>query len=312
MATSTYFAKFDHSNEQTLIENIIIESIRIYGHDVFYLPRTTADLDSILGEDALSSFDNAYPIEMYIKNVDGFEGEGTFVGRFGLEIRQQITFTLARSVWSSLGLTDVPKDGDLIYFPLTKKLFEIQFVDHESVFYQTGALQTYDLQCELFEYSDEDMDTGIASIDAIEEVNAYIQTFPITFTDQGFILAEDNFFIINEDTPDGTRDGEGNQIIQDTVPLFSSNEIITGQTTLASANITTANATHINVTNISKTFTIGEEVVGGTSGARGTLGTKVQTERVLTNDPGAENVAIETVADGIIDFSEDNPFSENY
>ena len=312
MGTSTYFSKFDHTNEQTLLENIIVESIRVYGHDVYYLPRTKENLDSIFGEDSLSSFDNAYPVEMYIKNVDGFEGEGTFLGRFGLEIRQQITFTMARCVWDGLDLTAVPKEGDLVYFPLTKKLFEIQFVEHESVFYQTGALQTYDLQCELFEYSDEDIDTGVADIDAIENENAYVQTFPITFTDQGFVLAEDNTFIINEDTPDGTIDGQGNQLIQDTVPLFTANELITGQQTLASGNITTANASHINVTNISKTFTIGEEVVGGTSGARGTLGTKVQTEREISNDPAAENVKIETVADGIIDFSEDNPFSEDY
>lgn len=311
MATSTYFSKFDHLNEQNLLENIIIESIRIYGHDVFYLPRTMANLDELLGEDSLSKFDDAYPIEMYIKNVDGFEGEGAFISRFGLEVRQQITFSLARSVWASMGLSDVPKEGDLIYFPLTKKLFEIQFVVNEAVFYQAGTLQTFDIQCELFEYSDEDLDTGIDAIDAIEESEAYVQTFPITFTDQGFILTEDGSFIINEDTPDTAIEGGGNKIIQDTVPLFVVNEVITGQTTLGTGNIVTSNATHIKVTNVQKTFIIGEEVVGTTSEARGTLGTRIENVKELSNDPAANNVTIETIADGIIDFSEDNPFSED-
>ena len=311
MATSTYFSKFDHLNEQNLLENIIIESIRIYGHDVFYLPRTMANLDELLGEDSLSKFDDAYPIEMYIKNVDGFEGEGAFISRFGLEVRQQITFSLARSVWASMGLSDVPKEGDLIYFPLTKKLFEIQFVVNEAVFYQAGTLQTFDIQCELFEYSDEDLDTGIDAIDAIEESEAYVQTFPITFTDQGFILTEDGSFIINEDTPDTAIEGGGNKIIQDTVPLFVVNEVITGQTTLGTGNIVTSNATHIKVTNVQKTFIIGEEVVGTTSEARGTLGTRIENVKELSNDPAANNVTIETIADGIIDFSEGNPFSED-
>ena len=311
MATSTYFSKFDHVNEQTLIENIIIESIRIYGHDVFYMPRTTANLDQLLGEDALSKFDDAYPIEMYIKSVDGFEGEGSFVSKFGLEIRQQVTFSLARSVWAGMGLSDVPKEGDLIYFPMTKKLFEIQFVVNEAVFYQSGALQTYDIQCELFEYSDEDMDTGITAIDSIEEVNSYVQTFPITFTNQGFILTEDGSFIINETTPTTAIQGDGHKIIQDTVPLFTVNEVITGQLTLSTASIVTSNATHIKVSNASNNFTIGEEVVGTTSEARGTLGTRSENVRELSNDPAANNVTIETIADGIIDFSEDNPFSED-
>ena len=311
MATSTYFSKFDHTNEQNLLENIIIESIRIYGHDVFYMPRTMANLDELLGEDSLSKFDDAYPIEMYIKNVDGFEGEGAFISRFGLEVRQQITFSLARSVWAGMGLSDVPKEGDLIYFPLTKKLFEIQFVVNEAVFYQAGALQTYDIQCELFEYSDEDLDTGIEAIDSIEASEAYVQTFPISFTDQGFILTEDGSFIINEDTPTNAIQGGGNQIIQDTVPLFVVNEVITGQTTLGTGNIVTSNATHIKVTNVQRTFKIGEEVVGTTSEARGTLGTRIENVRELSNDPAANNVTIETIADGIIDFSEDNPFSED-
>ena len=218
---------------------------------------------------------------------------------------------MARSAWSSLGLTATPKEGDLVYFPLTKKLFEIQFVDYESVFYQTGALQTYDLQCELFEYSDEDLDTGIASIDKIEADNAYVETFPITMLDQGFIGMEDGGFIM-QDTDIPLADVGTEKIIINTVPQFQDNELITGINSETTANITAANTTHITVTNISDKFIIGETIIGSSSEAKASLGTKVQTsDQQLTNDPAAKNVVIETIADGIIDFSEDNPFSED-
>ena len=310
MALNPFFTQGTR-NEQNLLQSLNNEMIKMYGVECYYIPRKYLTTNTVIKEVIQSKFDDAYPIEMYIKNVDGFEGEGAFISRFGLEVRQQITFSLARSVWASMGLSDVPKEGDLIYFPLTKKLFEIQFVVNEAVFYQAGTLQTFDIQCELFEYSDEDLDTGIDAIDAIEESEAYVQTFPITFTDQGFILTEDGSFIINEDTPDTAIEGGGNKIIQDTVPLFVVNEVITGQTTLGTGNIVTSNATHIKVTNVQKTFIIGEEVVGTTSEARGTLGTRIENVKELSNDPAANNVTIETIADGIIDFSEDNPFSED-
>ena len=314
MSTSTYFSKFSHVNEQNLIEDIVIESIQIYGHDISYLPRISNNLDELLGEDPSSSFNTAYPIEMYIKNTDGFEGEGSFLSKFGLEIRDQITFTVAKRTWSSLGVSNRPKEGDLIWFPLTSKLFEIQFVEHESVFYQTGRLQVYDIQCELFEYSDEAIDTGIATIDAIEADNAFIQTFPVTFVDLGFLLLEDSSFIVDEDTTSTEAlTGKGNKLIQDTILNFKANEVITGQVSLASAKITTANATHIHVSDASNTFSFGEQIIGSTSTAKATLGAKIQASgQVITNDPLANNVTIETIADSIIDFTENNPFSESY
>ena len=102
MSTSPYFQKFEHTNEQNLIDSIVIESIRIYGHDVLYIRRSADNMDSVFNEDDQTSYKEAYDIEMYIKNVDGFEGEGDFVGRFGLEIRDQITFSVAQSSWKSL------------------------------------------------------------------------------------------------------------------------------------------------------------------------------------------------------------------
>ena len=122
MATSNFFSNFDHNNEQHLLQDLMVESIKIFGHDVSYLPRTKNNVDNLLGEDPTSSFTAAYPIEMYIKNTDGFAGEGAFVGRFGLEIRQQITFTVARRTWDGQGISTRPLEGDLIFFPLSDLL----------------------------------------------------------------------------------------------------------------------------------------------------------------------------------------------
>ena len=169
MATNPYFDNFYNSPEQNLIEDLIIESIKIYGHDVWFCPRTVVARDNVFNSDALSQYNDSYQIEMYIKNVEGFEGEGDFLSKFGLQIRDSITFTIAIRVFNSeiaFQTADArPMEGDLIYFPLNNKIFEIQHVEHEAIFYQMGQLQTYDLRCELFEYSGERFSTGIANVD---------------------------------------------------------------------------------------------------------------------------------------------------
>ncbi|PHS22133.1 MAG: hypothetical protein COA84_13205 [Robiginitomaculum sp.] len=171
MATNSSFNNFASSAEQTLIEDLVIESIRIYGHNVYYLPRTLNAVDDLLNEDDLSSFNSAYLIEMYIKNVEGFEGEGDFLSKFGLQIRDSITFTVANKVFNTLieiptGIFR-PNEGDMIYFPLNGKMFKLMHVEHESIFYQVGALQMFDLRCELFEYSQEVFNTGVTVIDTL-------------------------------------------------------------------------------------------------------------------------------------------------
>lgn len=171
MATSVFFNNFQSSQEQYLIEDLIIESIKIYGYDIYYLPRTRVAYDTVYAEDALSEFKSAYNIEMYIKNVDGFSGDGDFMSKFGLEIRDRVTFTIARRIFNNEIGSEIyqnrPNEGDLIFFPLNNKIFEIKFVEHESIFYQLGALQTYDLTCELFEYGSERFSTGIDIIDTL-------------------------------------------------------------------------------------------------------------------------------------------------
>lgn len=157
--------------EQNLIEDLIIESIRIYGIDCWYIPRKLGAKDDLLNEDDLPIFNHAYMIEMYVKNVEGFEGDGQFLSKFGLQIRDSMTLSVAmRRFTEDVGTYDEqvrPNEGDLIYFPLNRKVFEVMFVDNKPIFYQMGALQMYDLRCELFEFSNEVFNTGIPEIDEI-------------------------------------------------------------------------------------------------------------------------------------------------
>ena len=170
MTTNVFFNNFGSTAEQLLIEDLVVESIRIYGHDLYYCPRKLVQKDDIFNEDAQSKYDIAYTIEMYIKNVEGFEGEGDFLSKFGLQVNDQATFSVAmrsfeRYVTKENYLKTRPKEGDIIYFPLSNQMFEIKFVEDESVFYQTGALQVYDMNCELMTYSNERFQTGRTNID---------------------------------------------------------------------------------------------------------------------------------------------------
>ena len=171
MATNVFFRNYDNIYEQNLIDDLVIESIQQYGLDIIYVSSSLEDgTDAILNENDLRLFDETYDFEVYVKNVDGFEGEGDFLSRFGLQIRDSVTFTVAIRTFERFVTKDKqsivrPKEGDLIYFPLNEKMFEIKFVEHESVFYQTGALQVYDMRCELFEYSGERFETGRDNID---------------------------------------------------------------------------------------------------------------------------------------------------
>ena len=262
MATNAYFKNFTYGREQDLIEDLTIEAIKVYGHDVKYMPRTIIDLDHLYGEDTLSKFDEAIDIEMYIKNVEGFEGEGDLLSRFGLEIRDQITFTVARrrfdqAITSPKIMTEVgynlifedgstttpsrqylsgspdtdsfmlegsdylntinrPQEGDLIYFPMVGKIFEIKFVEHEQIFYQTGRLQTYDVRCELFEYSSERIDTGNTEIDLIESTYS-LDTLIYQFTledGSGVAQLEDGGTLLQEYTIETTDASANNEFFQ--------------------------------------------------------------------------------------------------
>ena len=140
---------------------------------MYYIPRKLNNYDNVYGADDQSSYENAYMMEMYIKSVDGFSGDGAFMSKFGLEIRDRVIFSMAQRIFNeevgTFTAQTRPNEGDLIYFPLNKKCFQIKYVNKFEMFYQLGALQTWEVTCELFEYSGETMNTGIPEIDALQK-----------------------------------------------------------------------------------------------------------------------------------------------
>lgn len=171
---SVFFNNFDSYAEQDLIESLVCESISIYGHEVYYCPRILEKKDEILNEDTLSTYRSAYSVDAYIRSYDAYEGDGTFLSKFNLEIRDQITFVFARRTFRnevSTQMADVqrPREGDLIYSKMMRRLFVVKFVNNQSIFFQMGALQVWDVVCEVFEYSNERLLTGVREIDRIED-----------------------------------------------------------------------------------------------------------------------------------------------
>lgn len=170
MATNTFFNNYMNQNEQNLVDDLVLECIRMHGIDVYYISRELGHVDKIMNEDRIPIFNRAFQIEVYPKDFMSFQGDGDFMSRFGLQIRDSMTFDMAIRSFEEFVRSKAPdlirpKEGDLIFFPLNRKFFEITFNEHESVFYQMGALQVYELKCELFEYSNERFETGIPLLD---------------------------------------------------------------------------------------------------------------------------------------------------
>lgn len=203
IATNFFINNFQSSQEQYLLENLIIESIRFYGEDMMYIPRKLNNYDEVYGADDQSSYENAYQLELYIKSIDGFSGDGNFMSKFGLEIRDQVVFSVARRTFNEEVGTFTnqprPNEGDLIYFPLNQKCFQIKYVNKHEMFYQLGSLQTWELTCELFEYSGETMNTGIPEIDSLQKkysINQY--DWGITTEDGEYLTDEEGSLIVLE------------------------------------------------------------------------------------------------------------------
>ena len=287
MATNPYFNHHGtNTPENRLIENLMIESIKTYGIDVYYLPRTLNNEDTLMGEDASASYNSAHTIEMYIKTVDGFEGSGDFIAKWGLQIKDQITFTVAKRRWQELGLASdgrakIPHEGDLIYFPITKALFQILFIEDEAIFYQTGQLQSYDMLCEMFTYSDQSFNTGIDTIDAIERTHSY----SIDFT---------------------MNSGSGNYTVGETVYQGDSLAAATVKGEVGSWNSTTK---ILNLLNMTGNFSGTVNIIGDSSSASYSITSfDAQTSAANTAATSTSNSDIEAEADAIIDFTEGNPF----
>lgn len=171
MATNPYFK--DYSGEQDLTEDLTIEIIRTMGREMYYIPRNIVELDKIFGEGKRVNYKNAVPLEMYIDSVSGFQGQGDIASKFGIEIKDNVYLTLSKKrfiqeVQTRFPTITRPREGDLVYFPLSKSIFEINFVEHENPFYQLGKLYSFRLTCELFTYDQENVSTGITDVDAIQ------------------------------------------------------------------------------------------------------------------------------------------------
>ena len=263
-----------------------------------YIPRTLMNEDKLFGEDTQSKFDDGYSLEMYIESADGFEGDGDFVSKFGLEIRDSVSLIFSKKRFEQVVTVNEasipkPREGDLIYFPLSKGLFEIKFVEHENPFYQLGKLHTYKVSCELFVYSHEEIDTGYSDIDALEDDR---QEFEIELT-LGTLNAGQDFRI-------------GEEVYQGSVG---------SETALAKVTDWTLSTKLLSIVGISGTFSNSQNVIGRTTETSYSLDSQVTTTTVITqgvtggSDGDNESIEFEIDSDSIFDFTENDPFSEgNY
>lgn len=204
---NSYFPH-ETSGQQTIYESVITECIRFMGRDMFYIPRKLVSPDSIFNEDSLSEFTGSYPISIYMDDIEGFGGAGSFMQKFGIMMQEQAQFTVSRRDWEALvgqfGETIIPSrpcEGDLIWFPLTKSLLEIMFVEPQSPFYQVGQLPVWKFKVELFSHSSEVMNTDIEEVDALammKSFNLLDKNFDSENSPEDEIVLEDGTPLVQE------------------------------------------------------------------------------------------------------------------
>ena len=246
------------------------------GLDVLYLPRSTVKKDDLLGEDSLSKFQSAVDIEMYINIPEGFAGAGDIATKFGLDVQDELNMIVNKErFWEETAMV-APREGDLIYLPLDGNIFEIKFVEHEDPFYQVGKLFVFKLRCELFEYSQEDFDTGIGDIDLIEDEQAYSLNMTMNNGNATDYLANETLAL------NGTVVAE----------VVSWNE---PTSKLLAKDITT-------------TLQVGD-VLNGANGATFTIAS-IDDRMTFNNDAAAQNLDFENKDSSYLDLSETNPFGE--
>ena len=286
MPTSPYFPTYyqGHSGEQGLVQDLVDEQIKLFGSDVYYIPRVVLQ-DSTLDEVRYSKYQEQFQIEMLLQNVTGFGDNAEFISKFGLRITDEIIFRVSTRRWDqevaehnpTLTLDSRPNEGDLLYFPLTKDIYEIKFVGKEEPFFQFGKIQFYAITAEIYEIGSDDFDTGVTEIDQVEQLfdNAIALTLSVGGT--------------------GT---------------FQVGETVTGSTTGTSAEVKSWDDSTriIQVINRTGTFATGEAITGDTSGAVWVVSTFDTLNN--TNSTYDQNRQIEDNADNIIDWTEGNPFGE--
>jgi len=295
VATNFYFNNYPANqitSEQLLVEDLVIEALKIYGMDVYYMPRTTRDqVDYLFGEDTLKQYLTAHPIEMYLENVTGMEGEQDFISKFGLEIRDEATFLVSRLRFRyTVNGYIRPREGDLVFVPLLNNFFEITFVEHEdqqTMFYTLGRgrggnVYVYALKMKQYVFSNEIIETGIRMID--EQIVDYYPKTRLFFA----------------------SGGSGNFINQEIVYQGANLTSATAQA-LVHAHVDNQ---YVEVYHVQGDFTTGT-LYGNTSGANWTI--NVISDKAVMNTPFEDifdNSRIQAGSDGIIDFTEHNPFGE--
>ena len=308
MATNLYFSQSVKS-EQDLYENLVIESLKMYGQDIFYMPRTLVAEDKIFGEDVVSAFDRAYQIEMYLENVDNFDGDQELFSKFGVEIRDRATLHVSRRRWQEVAFDHSssqsrPNEGDLIFLPLSNQIFEIMRVIDDQPFYQLSNLPVYKLTCSLFEYSEEKFDTDVAAIDNLAALEAYQTTLTVDVT------ANAHF----------TKGEIVSQTLVAAVEDVSDAIIVSG--TVSSVEKLSTTAAIITVINVGVTGSSGEMREFTVSPTLGLVGAEsantcfindvadVADSTSFALDGQSQNYAFELEADGFLDFTESNPFGD--
>ena len=288
MATNQYFKQKVRS-EQQLFEDLVIESLQMFGQDVYYLPREIVNKDKIFLDDVPSRFSDAYKVEMYIENTEGFEGEGDLFTKFGVELRDQATFIVSRKRWVQLVGKRLevanfrPREGDLIYLPMSESMFEIRRVETETPFYQLKDLPTFRLQCELFEYSGEDFDTGIDTIQDVETEGSFKYNLSL---DSG-----------------GGRFIQGETVTQ----VFDTYNMI-GEVAFSSDSGNTLHLIHSGATDgLFHEWTTTRSIIGDQSQHVATPTSINQINDILSDN---QNKTFDDFESDFLDFSESNPFGD--
>ena len=280
--------------EQNLVEDLTVEAIKIYGQEMYYIPREMVTRDDLFGESQYSRFTNFKMIEMYMDTTTAFEGGDTFT-KFGFEIRDSVKFTVSKKRFKRETGMDRPLEGDLLYLPISKGLFEVKFVEHENPFYQLGKLFSYQLTCELFQYSEEDFNTGVPELDAINDETGFKVNLNL-----GGIYGTGSF-------------AEGDSVYQ------YANGSITGSTAGASARaVVYSYEPNINPLRISLSNVVGtwiEETEKGATAYIAKAGVDLYAPIVSKDDTmgildEAKNEEIETEANSVFNFDESNPFGD--
>ena len=288
MSTNLYFSNVTSHPEQELINDLTSEVIKIHGMDVFYLPRTLIKEDLILGEDVLAKFSTAYEIEMYLKGTEGFGGEGDLVSKFGLDVRDEVIFTVHKDRFNLATDMDKPLEGDLVFLPINKGLFEIKFVEHEQPFYQAGKNYSFDITCELFQYSEEQLATGIVDVDQIEKDESYAIDLVMSAGGSGTFTVDE---IIYQGANLGAATFKGTVVSWNTTTRTLRLNDISGSIAAVA------------------TYGVTSSAVWSLSSTTDSTG-KADLDQVLPTDPNADNLEFEIEADSILDFSESNPFGD--